>query len=408
VSRYLFAVIAIALSASAVTLGIGSPAQSAVTVGYVGPSYTGTTAPTGQKPQSKLWVAAGIWWGSLWDKDSRRFNIFRYDWSANRWINTRVLVDERANSNMDALWDGVHLYIASAGPGPSTVLHSPRITRYSFNSQAKTWSRDAGYPVRIGTGGVEAVVLAKDSKGLLWVSHTYGPRVWVTHSRPGDDRSWVPAYQLPTPNGESTVTTDDVSAIVGYDGTRIGVLWSNQRTETVYFASHLDGTSDRSWVVQVAYRQPKGADDHLNIKSLTGDASGRVFAVAKTSMSGSNDPLINLLVLKPGGQWTSRPVFTVADQATRAMVLIDQTHRLLYVFAAAPCCAGGRIYYKRTSLTNPSFAPGRGATFIAGDAHPELNNPTSTKQNLSASTGLVVLAGDDETRTYMYNRISLR
>ncbi len=227
-------------------------------------------------------------------------------------------------------------------------------------------------------------------------------------------------YQLPTPNGndDSTVTFDpvkdaggqpssDIAAVVSFDGNKIGVLWSNQRTEKVHWATHVDGTDDQAWAASVAYNQPKGADDHLNIKSVAGGNAGRVFAVAKTSHTAAGDALINLLYLDTAGVWTSRVFATVADNVTRASVVIDAEHHDLYVFAAGPCCAGGTIYYKKTTLANPQFGRGQGTPFISSAAHPEANNVTSTKQTVSSATGLLALAGDDQTRTYLYNRIDL-
>ncbi|TCN37642.1 hypothetical protein EV644_11194 [Kribbella orskensis] len=392
---------------NAATEAASGSMATAADVGFVGPAYTGTTAPTGQKPQSKLWIADGIWWGSLWDTASRDFHIFWYDWAANSWTDTGVLVEDRPNSYLDALWDGSHLYIASAGATANNAGQSPRVTRFSYNTATKQWSRDVGYPVTLASGGVQAVVLAKDSTGLLWVTFVQNAKVWLTHSTAGDDLSWVAKYQLPTPGNEANVQTLDISSIIAYDGDKIGVLWSNQRTQIMYWAAHADGASDQSWTLQIAYQQSEGADDHINLKSLVGDPSGRVFAVAKTSMDAPSDPLINLLVLTPSGQWTSRPVYTKADDSTRAIVQIDTSSREVYVFAAAPCCTGGTIYYKKAGLDNPVFQPGLGTAFIHNAAHPEANNPTSTKQNLSGATGLLVLAGDDETRRYLYNRLTL-
>ena len=132
-----------------------------------------------------------------------------------------------------------------------------------------------------------------------------------------------------------------------------------------------------------------------------------MFAVAKTSMDAGSDPLFNLLTLSLSGQWSSDVVWTQADDSTRAIVQIDTTSRQVYVFAAAPCCSGGTIYMKKAALDNPQFSSGLGTPFIHSDAHPEANNPTSTKQVVSASTDLVVMASDDQTRTYLYNRIDL-
>jgi hypothetical protein len=395
--------------AAATMLG-GLPAQAADT-GYVGPVYgSATTAPTGQKPQSKLWVTDGTWWGALFDRTSGDFHIFRYDWAANTWTDTGVLVDERTNVYLDALWDGQHLYVVSAGTGTTNTLHRPRLTRFSYSSTTQAWTRDPGFPVMPpGNGGVKSAVIAKDSTGQLWATWFAGSKIWVTHAQPGDDKTWVTPYQLPTPAGQSSVGTDDLSAIVAFDGNKIGVLFSNQlsTSETMYWSWHQDGTSDQLWNLQVAYQQPEGADDHINLKSLVGDSAGRVFAVAKTSMDAGSDPLFNLLTLSLSGQWSSDVVWTQADDSTRAIVQIDTTSRQVYVFGAAPCCSGGTIYYKKAPLDNPQFSPGLGTPFIHSDAHPEANNPTSTKQVVNSATDLVVMAGDDQTRTYLYNRMEL-
>ena len=75
-------------------------------------------------------------------------------------------------------------------------------------------------------------------------------------------------------------------------------------------------------------------------------------------MDANSDPLFNLLTLSTSGQWSSDVVWTQADNSTRAIVQIDRTNREVYVFGAAPCCAGGTIYMKKAALDNPQFAPG--------------------------------------------------
>ena len=46
------------------------------------------------------------------------------------------------------------------------------------------------------------------------------------------------------------------------------------------------------------------------------------------------------------------------------ILLIDNENRQLYLFAVAPCCSGGVIYYKKASLDNANFPPGLGTPFI--------------------------------------------
>jgi hypothetical protein len=397
---------AVTVFALVALLGVPTPAY-AEDVGYVDQSYTGVSAPTGEKPQSKLWIAGGTWWGTLWDTVSQDYHIFRFAPGTQSWTDTGVLVDERSTSSPDVYWDGTRLYVVSAGRSETTSSQAPRIYRFSFNAATQTWARDSGFPVTIGNGGTEAVTLAKDTTGTLWVTYTQGAKVYLQHSVGGDDRVWTARYQLPTPAGESDIDPDDISAVVAYDGDKVGVMFSNQRAQVMYFASHVDGTNDQTWNLVAAYDLPEGADDHINLKSLQADASGRVFAAVKASHDPPTAPEIHLLVLRLDGTWTSHTVFTVAEGHTRAIVLIDSEHRRLHVFAAAPCCSGGVIYTKSAPLDNISFQSGMGAPFISNDTHTHINNPTSTKQNLDSSTGLLVLAGDDTSKRYLHNYVNL-
>lgn len=386
-------------------LHVGSPSASAAEdVGIVDFSYgTSASAPTGDKPQSKLWIADGTWWGSLFDKVSTDYHIFRLSADHRTWTDTGVAIDERASSHMDTLWDGTHLYVVTAGQTETNTSHSPRVLRFSYASG--TWSRDAGFPVTLGTGGVEAITIAKDSTGMLWVAFAQGSNVYVQHSTTSDS-AWSDRIRIPS--DEAIVSVDDIAAVIAYDGNKIGVMWSNERTQHMMFATHIDGTADTQWVTEIAYqRDPEGADDHINLKSLVGDPAGRVFAAVKTSLNEPTDPLIHVLALDTHGEWTSHVFSTPVEQHTRAIIQIDTSNRRVYVFASAPCCSGGNIYMKSAPLDAISFAGGLGTPVIASAANPKVNNPTSTKQNLTSATGLVVLAGDDSTRMYLHADLDL-
>ena len=49
----------------------------AATIGYRDFSYAaaGVSAPTGEKPQSKLWFADGSWWGALFSRTADAFTV---------------------------------------------------------------------------------------------------------------------------------------------------------------------------------------------------------------------------------------------------------------------------------------------------------------------------------------------
>ena len=395
------------LLAALVALGIVAvaPQASAETVGFRDFSYGSATAPTGQKPQSKLWFHDGQWWGSLFNATTTDFEIHRYDWTSHTWTTTGTLIDERQSSYMDVLWDGTTLYVATAGATTSNTGHQGRIVRYSYDPATDTYTRDAGFPVNITNAGVKSIVLAKDSVGRLWATYTQANRVWYLHSTVSD-AAWTTPAVLPV-GGAANIGAEELSAVVAYDGNKVGIMWSNQVDSTMYWASHVDGDAPDRWTLQAAYQRPEGADDHINLKSLQSDGSGRVYAAVKTSLNNATDPLIHLLVLRPDGSWTTSTFGTVSEAHTRAIVAIDEEHRQVYVFASSPCCSGGVIYMKQASLDDIRFPAGKGTPFIASDLDLKINNPTTTKQNVSSRTGLVVLASDDGTRRYVHNRLTL-
>ena len=408
--RHLTAVIGVLV----VLTGLVGPAPAraaAGDVGFQGPPMNGTSAPTGQKPESKLWFNDGRWWGILYDTSAKGFRIWQYDWAANSWANTSMLVDKRSRSSSDALWDGSRLYVAThLVEGANSSDQAARLLRYSYNAATRTYALDSGYPVVLTTGAIEALVIDKDTTGRIWATWTVasgtGRQVLVTHSDPNGANFTTPF--VPPVAGSTNLDSDDISTLVAYDG-KIGVMWSNQRDSTVYFAVHADGAPDGAWTVNPALQGAGYADDHLNIKSLQADPAGRVFAAVKTSLNdnGGNvqQPLILLLILDGNGGWQRRTYSTVADNQTRPLVLVNPEDRTLFLFAAGPCCSGGVIYYKQTSLDSPNFTSGPGDPFIKLATNTTINNPMSTKQPLTRASGLLVVAGDDHSNNYVYNRI---
>jgi hypothetical protein len=96
-----------------------SVALAASNVGYRVFSFAASGvggATTPMMAQSKLWFNDGLWWGVLFDRSSEEYHIYRYEWASHSRKDTGTLLDERNLSKADALWDGDHLYVVSAGP----------------------------------------------------------------------------------------------------------------------------------------------------------------------------------------------------------------------------------------------------------------------------------------------------
>ena len=382
-----------------------------VKVGYRDFSYgTGVEEPTSDKPQSKLWWHDGRWWGTLFNPSAGVFRIYWLDLATHAWIDTGTSVGTKNRG--DALWDGQKLYIVTGGTSTADGV----LRRFSYDPAQKKYSIDSGFPATVRSGGAETITLAKDSTGQLWVTYPQNNQIWVNRSV-GSDTQWGTPFVVPVKG--ANVDPDDLSAVIAFQGNKVGVMWSNQLDKKMYFAEHLDSDPDDVWQAsQVALPGPgqdvtnPWGDDHINLKQLNADGSGRVFAAVKTSLNdlpnpNPNAPLVMLLVRDQAGTWTNHVFGRVQDDHTRPMMLVDEEHGQLYMFATAPISPGGTIYYKSTPLSNIAFASGVGTPFIQSDTDTTINNATSTKQNVNSTTGLLVLASDNTSRYYLHNYLSL-
>ena len=181
----------------------------------------------------------------------------------------------------------------------------------------------------------------------------------------------------------------------------------------MHFAYHRDSDPDTVWQpIESIYTAMCAADDHINLKSLQADASGTIFAAVKTSFGDSGcGGGSSRRTDQPGGAQTQQHLESghlrlPSDDHTRPVVLLDTTNRKVYMFATSPT-ACGTIYMKSTSMDNPSFPAGKGTPFIKSATYNCINNATSTKQTVDASTGLVVLASDERKLMYLHNYLDL-
>ncbi|MEP6639748.1 MAG: PKD domain-containing protein [Chloroflexota bacterium] len=390
-------------------------------VGYEDESFSGTSEPTSTKrAESVLWWNDGSWWASMWDRTSQDFHIFRLNVSTQTWVDTGTTLDPRADSHADVLWDGGHLFVSShltiPDEQPAVSGYPSYLYRYSYNSVAKTYSLDSGFPVQINNEKTETLVIDKDSTGKLWATWQQNNRIYVNRTLNGDDHTWGTPFVLPATG--TSVTVDDNSAVIAFGGDRIGVMWSNQSSsnDAVYFATHVDRQPDTSWeTARTAIQGPNTSDDHINLKSLQADGSGRVYAAIKTSFTNSAQPLIMLLVRdRSTGNWASYPIARVSDCPNRPMVLIDEENRVLHSFFSAPAppgyacnSSGGAIYEKTSPLDAIAFPLGSGTPVVVDADSPYVHNVSSTKQNVTSRTGIVVLARNSHTARYWHHYESL-
>src|SRR5215217_8351713 len=122
--------------------GYAGATSAASDVGYRDFSFNATSvvAPTGEKPQSKLWYNDGTWWASMFNRTAEEYHVYRYDRATHTWSDTGTLIDERNSSKADTLWDGKNLYVVSAGESNTNTAHGARILRYSYDRATKRYT----------------------------------------------------------------------------------------------------------------------------------------------------------------------------------------------------------------------------------------------------------------------------
>jgi PKD repeat protein len=424
---------AAAVVAAVVALSPGQAQAAAGDIGYKDQSFTaavGNTAPTADKPESKLWWAYNTWWADMWSESAAAHHIFKLDVNTQAWTDTGTAIDTRPNTQSTTLYDGNQLYIAShvvAASSTASVTGNPtNLYRYTYANGA--WMLDANFPVAIQPYSVESLSMDIDGAGRLWAAYTRGAKVYLTVTT---GTAYTPTVSFATPwiptvtqagtavgPANTAVTADDIATVVATASGDVMVLWSDQVKGAIDYAVHTKAAADTAFTGGQAVQGTKLADDHLNLKALQSDAKGRVFAGVKTSLndvttSVPTDPLLRLMVFTPAdGAWATYTFSTIADSQTRPLVLIDSSHNTLHMLATGPTTAGavaysGTIYEKVTSLDAPSFAAGPGTPVIRDAASADMNNATSTRQPLTATSGEVVMASNTTTLTYWHLYASL-
>jgi PKD repeat protein len=364
-------------------------------------------SPTGSKPESKLWFNRG-WWATMFDPASGTHHIFKLNRATETWTDTKTVVDTRTSTRADTLWDPTaaggagKLYVASHTWTTSPATGSPgRLFRYSYDAATDRYTLDAGFPVDINTVKTETLVIDKDSTGMLWATWMVGNQIFVNHTT-GSDNQWSTPKVVP--GGGTTVSSDDISSVIHFGGDKIGVMWSNQVDHHFWFAIHRDGDPDTTWTsssVPFAFL----SDDHINLKT---DAAGRVYAAVKTSETSGTRPLIALLVRSSTGTWSNFTLGTVSDSNTRPIVEIDEEAGVIHTFETGPSPpnrsgqSGGTIYEKTSPIGPIAFATGLGKPVIREAAFADMNDATSTKQNVNAATGIVVMANNATSLRYWH------
>jgi Ca2+-binding RTX toxin-like protein len=403
------------------------PGVARADVGIPGPAYASGTSgpPTTSKPESKLWFNDGRWWAVMARKASATDNVYdivRLSLRPQRWVDTGVVVDGRDSTRQDVLWDSVsgklfiaaHKYVdVSNFDSAPAVGDQMRLYRFSYNTGANTYTLDG--TVVIDTQKSETLVIDRDSNGAIWATWVQedsgGTQHHVYVNKSDGDCAGGALSNCnfsSSPQELDDVGADDISSLVRFGGNKIGVVWSNTSAGVgqMRFNSHTDGQPLNLWGTEEAVlggpTEPKLADDHINLKA---DSSGRVYAVTKTKYIGQTRPGTVLSRRATDGTWTNNTVSRASLDRTRPIVLLDQQHNRIRVFEGTT--RNTVIYMKQSRLGNIGFPVLSAGARVIQDSGSQMANPTSTKQTISNSTRLIVLATNPSTKRYWHTYLQI-
>ncbi len=436
-------------------------ASTPVTHGYRDFLYGGGAArPSGDKPQSKLWYTDGTWFAGMFlyrtsPTPKSEYHIYSLNESTNAWVDKGTIVDTRDTSHGDYLWDegSQTLYVASTLPIPDvppTIATDDaiKVFKYTYNATTNVYTAVGGFPKsvvgtasvpNVSAGGSPSVTIAKDSGGDLWLGWAKDTEVRYSRSTDGG-ATWSAPLQVPVQAGnpineEPQDDHQDTTGIIAF-GTKVGIAWSDQdnlpaSTDNGYYFASIDAGADPTvsgnWAIQklpTLASPGQIADNHINLKTT---ADGSVYMVGKTGKdtlncaTNKNAPLIEFFKRSAAGTWTVHLVGTVGDCNTRPQLAISEQLDTAYVFLTS-INGGGYIGVKSAPLSGSEAFKFRGAAddtiqrgtpFIQSATETLIDDPSTTKQNVTAASGIVVLAnnltkvGTTNAKYYLHNKMTL-
>lgn len=397
-----------AISAALVATAALVPPATAWTgsSGTAGPSYTSVVAPTADKQQSKTWLHDDVWYAVMYNESSGYWEIFRQDPAG--WVSTGALVDHRENARADAHWDGETLRIAShavASSSATTQRGNPAyLLTYEFDEEDGFTFLDQEI---IMWDSTESLTITVDSLGRVWAAWTWEWMARYTYQLP--DGTFAPHAIVPDSNA-ADLDADDVATIVAFDD-QIGVMWSDEADEQMWFASRFDSDPAAEWgdPVAVTPRLSLLADDHISLRSVPGDP--RVYAAFKTSLARGAEPEIMAAVREADGTWRTGGVFTASECVTRPQLALDEGGErwLVAATAADGACPWSGVPGVIVALSAPlgSLAFGPSELLLRNGERGSLNNVTMPKQTIPADTDVLALASDDAARVYWSGNVAL-
>lgn len=355
---------------------------------------TGVPNPTQDKPQSKLWFAHGRYWAWLpvpngstvleqtatgWEEllHLRKF-LAGLPGQADVWSDEQIV--------RSVLVGGDRLAVVEIKYDVERKTYVPSSLRHEFSLP----------PLGSSPDQLETATIARGSDNRWWIAFDRDQKIFAVRTSDREGQDWSD-FQLIGAN----IYRDDISALFALKD-RVGVIWSDQVADAVYFREHLDGRPPEDWSPPIVVEQgKKTADDHL---SGVVAEDGTLFVATKNSVDVIGKPQLVLRIRRPDGRWEnhpyadlheklgpSRPIVQLAG-AAQDLILLHTNYDRRDAKARKDHIAGIRSTRQPLDIL-------RSDARVLTAAKP-INNVTGMKRPLRMSKPLLVLASDAEGNVY--------
>lgn len=202
------------------------------------------------------------------------------------------------------------------------------------------------------------------------------------------------AWAAPAAVNPHEAADDDLCAVATLPG-GIGVLWSDQAHDAVYFRRP-------GGPIETVAEGGKTADDHIN--TATG-RDGTLYAAMKNSVDLPGEPQLVLRLRTPDGRWSSHPYapLTAEGGPSRPIVLLTPPpERLLLLHSVyAPRTPGAAHNYIAGLAATPSqLSPATPHQSLLRLPAAALNDVTGSKAPLPPGAPWIALASTQDGSVY--------
>jgi hypothetical protein len=349
---------------------------------------------TADKPQAKVWTYAEKWWSVLATEAGTK--LFRLDGTS--WTDVLTL-STAGNSKADCrVVDNITHILLFRG-GTTSYLYS---VEYDPTSGTyKLWSQRPSRVLLALEAEAETATLTLDGAGRMWIASDGAGEVNMRWSD-APYTTWSAPIKV-----ASGINEDDICAVTTLPG-KIGVFFSNQKTERFGFKTHTDGTDPASWSAdevpagQSALNIGNGmADDHL---AMTVASNGTLYCAVKTGYDSPSYPKIALLIRRPSGTWDNLLSISTSEGTRPIVILNEEQGKLKVIYTSQE--GGGDILYREASTSSLFFSPPikllEGTYNYVSSTHQTYSSEVvilATNQGTSPIQAVSVLAKDDSSNS---------